>query len=646
MRKEMVINATIPENVRVAILKDGRLDGYFEETEDLSRTRGNIYLGRVVNIERGLEACFIEYGEARHGFLPFSEILINGQPLPAIKEHTRIDQALRRGQTLIVQVDKEPVGTKGARLTTELSLAGRYLVLMPGSDLRGVSRKIEDPEERQKYRKMGAELNPPQGMGFIIRTAGLGQTKRELSRDMGYLERLWKEIERSAQKGNQPRLLHAEATIIQRVIRDYYDAAIERIWVDTSEAFIQAETFMKIFMPRQVMNLKAYTDKAPVFDHFGIEDQIEAIHRRQVPLPSGGSLVIEQTEALVTIDVNSGKTKNRGTQEETIFETNQEAASEIARQLRLRDLAGIIVIDFIDQSSAAHNTTVERSLREGMHADKARHQIGKISTFGLCTLTRQRLGHSLRLVGYERCPTCGGDGIVRDPEGVSSRLLRRMQAEAAKGAVAVMRVRLQPPLANHVQNRHRRDLVRLEREFGMQIEIHADPVASRTNDDIELVHRLPDKPATPSPAPRSAIQPQPMPAKPHQDASKAPEGQRTLTQPRAQSDTSVSRPKRRRRRRHRPRDERQPSPVSKTERSVDLEAATMAIPQLPDIPTPFPVEETLEESGDALVHAPLESAPAVEHATKLPPQPPKRWRHRRRKKSNQSKGLNRAPNLG
>ncbi len=644
MHKEMVINATIPENVRVAILGEGRLDGYFEETEDLSRTRGNVYLGRVINIERGLEACFIEYGENRHGFLPFSEIVIGGQPLPAAKEHGNLDQALRRGQLLIVQVDKEPIGTKGARLTTEISLAGRYLVLIPGSDLRGVSRKIEDPEERQKYRKMGAELIPPQGMGFIIRTAGLGQTKRELSRDMGYLERLWREIEKSSQKGSQPRLLHAEATIIQRVIRDYYDVAIERIWVDTPEAFIQAETFMKIFMPRQVMNLKAYTDKIPVFDHFGIEDQIEAIHQRQVPLPSGGSLVIEQTEALVSIDVNSGKTKSRGTQEDTVFETNREAALEVARQLRLRDLGGIIVIDFIDQSSAAHNTAVDRALREAMRADKARHQIGKISTFGLCTLTRQRLGHSLRLMGYERCPTCGGDGIVRDPEGVSSRLLRRLQAEAAKGAVAVIRVRLQPPLANHVQNRHRRDLARLEREFGMHIEIDADPSASRTNDDIELIHRAPDKSTPPSPSSRGAIQPQTAPVKLKQDASESPES-RPVRAPSTPTDTS-GKPKRRRRRRHRSRVERQPSAATDASRSVAPEIATMAIPQLPDIPTPFPVEQTDEAPAGVDVPAPAEGAPPVAQAKKISPQPPKRWRHRRRKKSNQSTGLNRAPHLG
>jgi ribonuclease E len=474
----MVINAVVPEDVRAAVLQDGQLEHFFEETVERFHTRSNIYLGKVVSVQPSLEACFVEYGVTKQGFLPYDEIL----------PHYRNDKKkpVRPGQILIVQVDKEPVGDKGSRLTTYLSLAGRYLVLTPHSTTRGVSRKIEDPEQRQKHRELVAKLNPPKDSGIILRTAAFGTSKRDLSRDMNYLIRLWKDLQAKAKKTTQPALLHSEVNLIRRVLRDYYTNDMDRIWIDESNAHKQAKKFVRLYLPRHQSKLKMYTDRTPIFAHFGIEKQIEAIRSRKVPLPSGGSLVIDQTEALVAIDVNSGKTRGRRDQEEA-YATNREAAVEIARQLRLRNLGGIIVIDFIDMNAARHRTAVERLLRDGMRYDKARHQIGKISAFGLCTLTRQRLDQAIRLVGYRECPTCKGDGIIRAPDAAALRLLRSLQAGLADGTTQAVRISLHPTLANHLQNKHRSDIVGLERGYGIKVDIEAVPELDLSTENIEFV---------------------------------------------------------------------------------------------------------------------------------------------------------------
>jgi ribonuclease E len=481
MPKEMVINAVVPEDVRVAVLQDGMLEHFFEETVERFHTRGNIYLGRVVSVELSLEACFVDYGVSKQGFLPFDEIL------PLYRQEKQ--KPIRRGQILIVQVDKEPVGEKGSRLTTYLSLAGRYLVLTPHSTTRGVSRKIEDPEQRQKHRELVAKLNPPKDSGIILRTAAFGASKRDLARDMNYLIRLWKDLQAKSKQISQPGLLHSEVNLIRRVLRDYYTNDMDRIWIDEAGAHKQAKKFVRLYLPRHQGKLKMFTDRTPIFAHFGIEKQIDAIRSRKVPLPSGGSLVIEQTEALVAIDVNSGKTRGRRDQEENAYETNKEAAVEIARQLQLRNLGGIIVIDFIDMNSSRHRTAVERILRESMRNDKARHQIGKISAFGLGTLTRQRLDQAIRLVGYRECPTCKGDGIIRAPDAAAVRLLRSLQAGLADGSIRVVRVSLHPTLANHLQNKHRGDIVALEREFGVKVDIEAVPDLDLSTEKIEFVPR-------------------------------------------------------------------------------------------------------------------------------------------------------------
>ncbi len=506
MTKEMIINAFVPENVRVAILEDGRLKSFFEEFLQDHRSRGNIYRGRIINIQPSLEACFVDYGAARHGFLPFSEIGPHAWARqPGHKNEARIERVMRNGQMLTVQVDKEATGTKGARLTTHLSLAGRFMVLMPYSDTRGVSRKIDDPEQRKQCRELADKLEPPKDTGLIVRTAGLGQNKRSLSRDLNYLVRLWKEIERRAAATELPALLHADADLIQRVLRDYYTSDIERVCIDDRVALEKAEQFFKLFMPRQRRPLEAFSGRAPIFSQFGIEQQLEEIYARRVNLPSGGSLVIDSTEALVAIDVNSGKLKGRN-QEATAYETNLEAAREVARQLQLRDLGGIVVVDFIDMTNAGHKRAVERELRDAMRDDKARHRLGKISTFGVCTLTRQRLGKSVRALGHRECPACGGSGMVPDLDVSSVRLLRKIRAVAARPDSGGLDVAASPALANHFQNRFRAELLAVEREMDVTIRVLAESEISGSAFRIETEPRTGDaaEPVRPEPPPAEA----------------------------------------------------------------------------------------------------------------------------------------------
>jgi ribonuclease E len=490
MPKELIINAIVPENIRVALLVDGVMQDFFEETQERFRTRSNIYLGKVKTVQQSLDACFVDYGENKQGFLPVSEIVrVNWAKQPKKRSAPRIDDVIKRNQFVVVQVDKEPISTKGARLTTNISLAGRHLVLTPYSEILGVSRKIVDPEQRKKYKELGASLKPPKGMGIIIRTVGFGQAKRAMARDMNFLARLWNEILKRSKRASEPGLLHTEAEIVQRVLRDYYTNDIDKVWIDDQTALDKSRQFLKFFMPREQRKLMHYEGRVPIFSHFNIEDQIESIHRRKVELPSGGSLVIDQTEALVAIDVNSGKMRSNKGQENTAYETNKEAATEIGRQLKLRNLGGIVVIDFIDMTSGAHKTAVERALRESMRNDKARRQIGKISAFGLCTLTRQRLDQSVNVIGFRECPTCAGDGVVREPDAVAIRLLRKIQTSLASGLTESVRVRLHPDLANFLQNKYRSDLASLEHEFNIAIEIEATNDVNPSEEIVEIHSR-------------------------------------------------------------------------------------------------------------------------------------------------------------
>ena len=467
---------------------------YFEESQVESRSRHNIYLAKVTRVEPSLDACFVEFGGVRHGFLPMSEVVANPWcAFPADKKNPRIEEVVKAKQALVVQVDKDPVSTKGARLTTDLSLAGRYLVLTPHSDRRGVSRKIDDPELRQQYRDIADKLSAPKGMGFILRTAVSGQTRRDLERDMNFLVRLWGDIEQRARGLSQPELIYSEGDIIQRVLRDYFSNDIDQVWIDRQEGVEQAAEFFKVFLPRQRSKVQLYSGKVPIFAHFGVETQIEDIFRRRVEMPSGGSLVIEPTEALVSIDVNSGKTKGFGNQEEMAYETNLEAAQEVARQLRLRNLGGIVVIDFIDMTDNGHISGVERRLKEALKEDKARYQMGKISSFGLCTLTRQRLEMALGHIGFRQCPMCRGDGMIRSPESVAPRLLRKIQTRVADGSVEKALVKLHPKLAHHMQNKLRKEILALEHEFCVSIEIEGTHELQLSDDQMDFTPKPPER---------------------------------------------------------------------------------------------------------------------------------------------------------
>ncbi|RME27629.1 MAG: Rne/Rng family ribonuclease, partial [Deltaproteobacteria bacterium] len=489
MTKEMIINSSIPENIRAAIVVEGRLHQYFEESQDIHRTKGNVYLGRVASVRPSLDACFVDYGEKKHGLLPVGNVV---EHFRLSKQGKHIQEVVRPGMNLIVQVEKEPEAAKGARLTTNVSIAGRLLVLMPYSSTVGVSKKVKDEKLRKQARQLVESLPHPKSVGLIVRTVGVGETKRMLLRDMNYLTRLWKEITRRAHQNSRPCLLYAEPDMVTRMLRDYFDTDVEKVWIDQQWALENARRFFKLYAPRHMARLKLYEGAVPIFSHFDLERQIDQIYQRSVELLSGGSIVIEPTEALVSIDVNSGRMSEKSDLEQTAFQTNLEAADEIARQLRLRNLGGIIVIDFIDMEKASHRREVERRLRMAMSRDRARHRVGPISKFGLCTVTRQRLELPLRLIGFQKCSCCEGTGLQRSGESAAARLLREMDKALAEGNLSKMIVNAGTELANRLNNQFRKRLVEMEITKGVSIRIEAD--AALAADEFRIsTERLPEE---------------------------------------------------------------------------------------------------------------------------------------------------------
>ncbi len=388
-----------------------------------------------------------------------------GRPKPPIQE------IFRRGQEVLVQVIKEGLGTKGPTLSTYISIPGRYLVLMPGLNRIGVSRKIVDDEQRRRLRDILGELSPPKGLGFIIRTAGLDRTKKELQRDLAYLARLWKVVVRRIKKVKAPALIYQESDMITRTIRDIFSNEIETVYVDEPEAFEHAQEFLQIVMPRYAQRIKLYQDSEPLFHRYHIEEEIARIQRRHVPLPHGGSIVIDQTEALVAIDVNSGNFRADNNAEQTAFRMNLQAAKEIARQLRLRDLGGVIVNDFIDMREERHRREVERALREAVKRDRARTKILKISAFGIIEMTRQRIRPSLKRSVYEDCPACKGTGQTKTCESMSIDVMRLLQLAAHHEKVARVQVRVTETVAHYLLNKKRKDISELEESGKMQVTI-------------------------------------------------------------------------------------------------------------------------------------------------------------------------------
>ena len=460
--KRMLFNATQAEELRVAIVDGQKLIDLDIESAAKEQKKSNIYKAVITRIEPSLEAAFVDYGAERHGFLPFKEISRSYFQPGVEAGRATIKEALREGQELIVQVDKDERGNKGAAMTTFISLAGRYLVLMPNNPRGGgVSRRVEG-DERAELRDVMDQLQVPSGMSLIARTAAIGRSPEELQWDLNYLMQLWKAIEGAANQQSGAFLIYQEGSLVIRAIRDYFQPDIGEILIDTDDVFEQAQQFMSHVMPATVNRIKRYRDDVPLFSRFQIEHQIESAYSRQVTLPSGGAIVIDHTEALVSVDVNSGRSTRGADIEETAFKTNLEAAEEVARQLRLRDLGGLIIIDFIDMESARNQREVENRLRESLRFDRARVQTGKISRFGLMELSRQRLRPALAETSYIPCPRCSGTGHIRSAESAALHILRILEEEAMKDNTAAVHTQVPVDVATFLLNEKRQDIQAIE----------------------------------------------------------------------------------------------------------------------------------------------------------------------------------------
>ncbi|HEY2412760.1 MAG TPA: Rne/Rng family ribonuclease [Pirellulaceae bacterium] len=568
MKSEMLINVSQPEECRIAIVEDGLLEELYIERASADNYVGNIYKGRIVNLEPSIQAAFVDFGVGRNGFLHISDVepqyfrqggfdpgesmgfgrmadidVGEDEPVEVGAEdgggqrqedypddrgprdrgprdrgprdrgprdhgprdrgprqgggrdrgpndrggpraqHRRpprggrprfkppIQEIFRRGDEVLVQVIKEGIGTKGPTLSTYISIPGRYLVLMPALGRVGVSRKIEDDHQRRVLRDIMLELNPPKGLGFIVRTAGQNRTKKELSRDLAYLLRLWKVIVRRLKKSEGPGGIYEESDMIIRTIRDIFTQEIDTIYIDEPKSFERAKEFLHLVMPRYVNRLQIYEGREPLFHKYKLENEIASIYQRKVPLKAGGSIVIDQTEALVAIDVNSGSFRHENDAEETAFQLNIAAAKEIARQLRLRDLGGVIVNDFIDMRHERHRRGVERALHDAMRRDRARTKILRTSPFGLIEMTRQRIRPSLKRSVYGDCPCCSGRGVVKTPESMAIEVVRMLALASQQPKISRVTVRVNDEVATYLNNKKRREIMQLEDEAHMLVQV-------------------------------------------------------------------------------------------------------------------------------------------------------------------------------
>jgi len=522
--KRMLVNATQPEELRVAMVDGQSIYDLDIEPATREQTKANIYKGRITRVEPSLEAAFVDYGAARHGFLPLKEISRSYfSNSPEGNERPKIKDVLKEGQQVIVQVEKEERGNKGAALTTFISLAGRFLVLMPNNPRAGgVSRRIEG-EDRDEVRDAIRELNVPDGMGMIIRTAGVGRSAEELQWDLDCLSKLWEAIDDAAKTRDASFLIYQESRLIIRALRDYYNADVGEILVDTDLIYREAHEFMSLVMPQHLSKLKRYEDEVPLFSRFQIESQIQSAYQREVSLPSGGSIVIDHTEALTAIDINSARATKGADIEDTALNTNLEAASEIGRQLRLRDSGGLIVIDFIDMNQQRNQRAVEDRLRGAVRSDRARIQITKISRFGLLEMSRQRLRASLGESSHMVCPRCSGQGTIRTVESLALAAMRLMEEEAMKDNTGRVIAQVPVAVATFLLNEKRAVLSEVESRCGVQMLIvpnknlvtpHMQIERQRENelDDNIVSHELPTNASvnvtqtkTDKPAPRAEV---------------------------------------------------------------------------------------------------------------------------------------------
>ena len=519
MKQEMLINVSQPEECRIAIMEDGVLEELYVERTSQDNHVGNIYKGRIVNIEPSIQAAFVDFGVGRNGFLHISDVepqyyrqggldpdkafeladarggeagaKAGGDPgadggedgrsrlatrrKPRLGDRPRvkppIQDILRRGDEVLVQVIKEGFGTKGPTLSTYISIPGRYLVLMPPLGRVGISKKIDDERDRRELRDIMLDLKPPKGVGFVVRTAGTERTKSEMARDMAYLLRLWKSIVRRMRKYSAPIDIYQESDMIIRTIRDMFTEDVGRILIDEPAAYERAREFLELVMPKYAPRLQFYDGKEPLFHRYGLEEEIGRIHQRKVPLKGGGSIVIDQTEALVAIDVNSGSFRTEKSAEENAYQMNLIAAKEIARQLRLRDLGGVIVNDFIDMRKEKYRRGVEKALHDAMKRDRARTKILRTSPFGLVEMTRQRIRPSLRKSIFRDCPTCTGTGIVKTAESMAIEVMRTLQLSAIRDDVTRLNVTVHDEVATWINNRKRREITQFEDETHIQLHV-------------------------------------------------------------------------------------------------------------------------------------------------------------------------------
>ena len=486
MAKRMLINVVEDWETRVAIVQDGRLEElYIERVSDESQRHvGDVFKGRVTNVEPAMQAAFVDYGAPRNGFLHVSELAPvdfltkvseeGARSGRRAKSQRRIEDGLKRGQEVVVQIKKEELGGKGPRLTTYLSLAGRYLVLTPASVRRGVSRKIEDEAERTRLKELLQSLDPPKDLGFIVRTAGAGRTKTDLRRDLSYLLRLWKAVLARMREGQSPSLLYQESDLVIRCLRDLFSPDIQEILVDSESEYQKVREFIHTIMPRHRRVVKLYKGSKPLFEHSRIDKELDRISQREVSLPSGGSLVIDQTEALVAIDVNTRGFRQGTDPVQIALKTDLEAAAEVARQLRLRDLGGVIVIDFIDLDEAKHRHQVERALAKALKGDRARMKTLPMNSFGLLELTRQRVRPSLMQTRLQQCQRCGGRGYVKSAELVAMTALAELEHHLEDKRVGRVELTVAPEVCQYILNQRRRFLVRLEEDSGKKVVIRQD----------------------------------------------------------------------------------------------------------------------------------------------------------------------------
>ncbi|MEW6290002.1 MAG: Rne/Rng family ribonuclease [Thermodesulfobacteriota bacterium] len=488
---KLLINSEEPEEARIALLDNGKLTSFHLETVSSAQTKGNIYKGIITAIEPNLQAVFVDMGIERNGFLPFSDIhpeyYCKDVPPSTHWKDLKIQEVIRKGQEVLVEVVKEATGNKGASVTTYLSMPGRYVVLMPGSDSHGISRKIEDESLRSKLREIVSSANLPEEIGYIVRTASMDVTKTALFQDIRYQLNLWKEIKKRGQTMPAPALVYKEQDVTARFLRDHFTHDIQEILVDNLITYDQVVNFLNLLPARQrVTKVKLHKGARPIFNLYQIEEQIEQIYQPSVNLPSGGSIVINPTEALVAIDVNSGRTSKDKNFEETIFLANMEAAEELTRQLRLRDLGGLIVVDFIDMRDKKHIREVEKQVKACMKHDKAKVDISRISKFGLMQISRQRLGPPVQKGSYIVCEHCQGLGMVRSVETMALAQLRRIQTGAIKKTTERITCRFPLAIAQYMLNQKRTDLVELEEKYNVAINIIADPDMNPTQSQIDF----------------------------------------------------------------------------------------------------------------------------------------------------------------